>query len=478
MSEIADLSIQALSAEIRAHRLSPVEAVEACLRRIEDRDGELNSFLTICDESALAEARILADELTAGRWRGPLHGVPIALKDLFDTRGVRTTAASPIFTDRVPDGDATVVRFLRNAGAVILGKLNMHEFAFGSTSENPHFGDVRNPADPARVSGGSSGGSAAAVAAGLCFASLGSDTGGSIRVPASLCGIVGVKPTYGRVSRSGVVPLAWSLDHVGPMARTVADAATVLEAIAGHDPNDATTARRPVPFYAGALEPGVRGLRIGIPTVHFWEPLDPAVRRCAEDAVAHLRDAGVEVRQVYVPGTEIAAAAQAITIHAEAGDYHRATLQSHASQYGRDVRVRLLQGLFVTAADYLNAQRARARVRRDLFHCLNDIDALVTPTVPIPAPLLGCSETIMEGELYATRPLLVRNTGLFNLTGLPAVSVPCGNADGLPVGLQIAGRPWEEAVLLRLAAAVESATGNLPERGRPARIPIDQPGSQ
>jgi len=455
VSELTDLSLAELSAEIRTGRISPVEATEACLRRIDACDRTLNSFLTVTADAALADARRLADELAEGRYRGPLHGVPVALKDLFHTAGVGATAGSAILRDWVPEQDATVVRWLRNAGAVSLGKLNMHEFAFGATSENPHFGSVRNPADPERIAGGSSGGSAAALASGLCFGALGTDTGGSIRCPAALCGVVGLKPTYGRVSRAGVLPLAWSLDHVGPMARTVSDAALLLEAIAGHDPADLTSARRPTPPYSRLIEGGVRGLRLGVPGELFWTPLHPEVESAVRTAITALEAQGARVEEVSLPSLAYAPAAQSLLIYAEAAAYHERWLADRSAEYGASVRVRFAQGLFVDAGDYLNACRARALVRRDFAACLQNVDALLTPAVPIPAPLIGQADVQIGDFSASPQNLLLRNTGPFNLTGLPAISVPCGHAGGLPVGLQIAGRPWDEATVLRIALAVE-----------------------
>jgi aspartyl-tRNA(Asn)/glutamyl-tRNA(Gln) amidotransferase subunit A len=456
MSDLLDLSLSELSAQLRAGNVSPVEATTACLERIGERDGVLNSFLTVLAEPALAEARAREAELAEGRWRGPLHGVPIALKDLIHTAGVRTTSGSDVLREWVPDRDATVVRRLREAGAVLLGKLNMHEHAFGATSENPHFGPVRNPHDPERIAGGSSGGSAAAVAAGLCYGSLGSDTGGSIRCPAALCGIVGLKPTYGRVSRAGVLPLAWSLDHIGPMARTVTDAALMLEVIAGFDPADASSGRRAVPPYAARCEDAVRGLRVGLPREHFWRPAHPEVRAAALRAARVLEAEGAVVEEVSVPAMEFAQAAQSLTLCAEAAAYHRPQLTEHYARYGADVRMRLLQGLCISGTDYLDAQRARRAVRREFLDVLRTHDLLLTPAVPIPAPRVG--EVSVEVDGISAPPLfyLVRNTFPFNLTGLPAVTVPCGTVEGLPVGVQLAGRPWEETTLLRAARRIEA----------------------
>lgn len=449
-------SLARLSAAIRRGDVSPLEVTEACLRRIETLDGDLNSFLTVTGEQAVAEAREQTEELAQGRWRGPLHGIPIGLKDLFQTAGVRTTAGSRILAGWVPEQDATVVRWLREAGAVSLGKLHMHEFAFGATGENAHYGRSVHPDDPARLTGGSSSGSAAAVAAHLCYGALGSDTGGSIRCPAALCGIVGLKPTYGRVSRSGVVPLAWSLDHVGPMTRTVTDAALMLEAIAGHDPVDPTTSQLPVPPYARLLEGGVRGLRLGVPKQFFWDVIQPGVEQAVREAIALLAREGAEIVEVSLETTEIASAAQNAVICAEATAFHHARLRTHSAEYGRGVLQRLLFGLFISSSDYLAAQRARRRVQAELLDRLRDVDALLTPAVPVVAPVAG--EWVQAGDVYApSQYYMVRNTYLFNHTGLPAISVPCGRSEGLPVGLQIAGRPWDEATVLRIARAFERA---------------------
>lgn len=455
MSGLLSLPLTELSAEIRAGRVSPVEATEACLRRIDARDGVLNSFITVTADSALAEARERAEELAAGHWRGPLHGVPLALKDLFCTAGVRTTAGSASLRNWIPERDAAVVRRLRDAGAVLLGKLNMHEHAFGATSENPHFGPVHHPHAPKRIAGGSSGGSAAAVADGLCFGSLGTDTGGSIRCPAALCGVVGLKPTYGRVSRAGVLPLSWSLDHVGTITRTVADAAVLLEAIAGYDPADDTSAQVPVPPFSARLDRDIRGLRLAVPREHFWHPLHPGVREAIQAAISALEEAGATVDEISLPSMEYAPAAQSLILCAEAAAYHREHLTTHYAEYGADVRMRVLQGLGINATDYLDAQRARRVVRREFLEALRAYDAFLTPTVPVPAPLIGEQELEVDGISAPPLFFLLRNTSPFNLTGLPAASVPCGLADGLPVGLQITGQSWAEQTVLQLARSVE-----------------------
>lgn len=458
MSDLLSLSLTELSGEIRRGDISPVDATRGCLAAIEQRDSVLNSFLTVCADTALAQAEERAEELAQGEWRGPLHGVPVALKDLFETAGVRTTSGSAALRDHVPERDATVVRLLRNAGAIVLGKLNMHEHAFGVTNINPHFGPTCNPRDPDRMTGGSSGGSAAAVGGNLCFGALGSDTGGSIRCPSALCGIVGLKPTYGRVSRSGVLPLSWSLDHVGPMARTVADAALMLEAIAGHDPADATSARRPVPPFAARCEGGVKGLRLGLPREHFWHPVHPEIRDAVIRTAIRLEQAGAVIEECSLPSMEFAPIAQYFVLCSEAAAHHRKLLSERYGDYGPDVRLRVLQGLCISSGEYLDAQRARRLMRREFLEALQKYDAFLTPTVGIPAPYLDQTEVTANGISAPLLFFMMRNTFAFNLTGLPAVSVPCGTAEGMPAGLQIAGRPWEEATVLRIARTVEASS--------------------
>ena len=459
--ELPDLSLSELSEQIRSRSVSSVEATRACLERIERLDPLLNSFITVTAESALEQARHRDAERAAGSLRGPLHGVPIALKDLILTRGIRTTSGSDVLRDWLPPYSATVADRLEAAGAVLLGKLNMHEFAFGATSINPHYGPVRNPHDPTRITGGSSGGSAAAVAAGLCYGALGSDTGGSIRCPAALCGIVGLKPTYGRVSRYGVLPLAWSLDHVGPMTRTVRDAALMLQAMAGADPLDDTASSEPVPDYAAEVDAGVQGLRIGVPVEFFWHPVDPRVRERVLAGIELLARAGAEIREISLSTLDMARAAQTLTIYAEAAAAHRAMLRESSHRYGPTVRVRFACGLFVSGPDYLAAQQARRLVRRELARRFDEVDLIATPACPIPATRIDQKRVAVDGVEAPPQYFLVRNNGLFNLTGLPAVSVPCGLAGGLPAGLQLAGRPWEEGTVLRAARVVEQAVGPL-----------------
>jgi aspartyl-tRNA(Asn)/glutamyl-tRNA(Gln) amidotransferase subunit A len=447
------LSVAEAARLIRERRLSPLELAEACLDRVSALDGQLNAFITVTAEQALAEARQAAEEVARGRWRGPLHGIPVALKDIFDTAGVRTTAGSRILEQRVPASDAWVVARLKAAGAVLLGKLNLHEFAFGATGKNPHCGPVRNPWNADLISGGSSSGSGAAVAAGQCLFSLGTDTGGSVRIPSALCGIVGLKPTFGRVGRSGVFPLSWSLDHVGPMTRTVEDSAIVLQAIAGKDPGDPSSSDEPVPDYTSSIRSGIDGLRVGVPGRFFFESLDSDVKEAVSLAVSVLEALGARVDEFQPPyADEIPAAVTAIMMPEALAVHHR-WMRERPEDYGDDVRHRLELGALIQAVDYVHAQRLReASVRAWAEMVFGAFDVVVTPTCSIPAPPVDTSD-------LGTTLALVRLTNPINLLGAPAISVPCGfNAKGLPVGLQIIGRWFQEATLLRVAFAYEEAT--------------------
>lgn len=453
---LTSLSIAEAGEQIRRRALSPVELTRAYLDRIEARNPEVRCYLTVLAEQALAAASAAERDIASGHHRGPLHGIPVALKDLVMTRGIRTTCGSRILKDWVPDSDATVVVRLAAAGAILLGKLNMHEFAYGPTGVNPHYGTAANPWGKDRMPGGSSSGSGVGVAVGLCAGALGTDTGGSIRIPASLCGIVGLKQTYGLISRAGVVPLAWSLDHIGPMTRTVTDAALMLQALAGRDPADPSTAALPVPDYRRDLERDPRGLRVGVVRDVFFECLDPEVRTTVEAAAQALAGLGVRVEEVRIPRIRHAGPATFAIITAESMAYHEPYLKTRASEYGADVRARLLNGQFVLATQYLKAQRARHVLRADVDGVLRGVDALLTPTTPIPAPRTDEREATVEGATDDVRAWLTRCTRPFNLTGHPALSVPCGlTASGLPVGLQLVGRHFEEATLLRLGRAYE-----------------------
>jgi aspartyl-tRNA(Asn)/glutamyl-tRNA(Gln) amidotransferase subunit A len=447
------MTIAEVAQRVRRKELSPVEIIEECLRRIEELNPRLNAFITVMAESALEEARAAEEEISRGHWRGPLHGIPVALKDLIDTAGVRTTSASALHKGRVPREDAEVVRKLREAGAVIVGKNNLHEFAYGGSSLVSHFGDVHNPWDMKRIAGGSSGGSAASVPAGMACASIGTDTAGSIREPAALCGCVGIKPTYGRVSSRGVIPLSTSLDHVGPMAASVEDAAIVLQAIAGYDPADITSAEAPVTDYVSVLKEGARGLRVGVPRAYFFDDLDPEVASAMEHTLTGISTLGAPIKevQIEVPTDRMLQAAEAYAYHAE-------DVAKHPQLYQAETVRRIRTGEKVTAPEYMQKRRELEVARRNIRDVFAEVDLLVTPTTPLPAPAIA----ELRANAEALRPAelkLLRNTRPFNVWGLPAISVPCGfTPGGLPIGLQIAGPHWREDLALRLAYAYEQAT--------------------
>ncbi len=461
MSELVWSSMAALARLIATKEVSPVEVVGAYLERIEARDGELRAFITVCGDAALDAARRAEADLAAGRAAGRLHGVPYAAKDLYATRGVATTGGSRILAGSVPAEDATVVSRLGQAGAILLGKLNMHEFAYGPEGLNDHYGHARNPWDggEARVAGGSSSGSGVAVAAALAPGALGSDTGGSIRIPAALCGITGLKPTYGRVSRAGVLPLAWSMDHAGPMTRTAADGALLLEAMAGYDPADPSTSVLPVPDYSAALSGEAKGLRIGLLRAAFLDACAPEVAAAVEQAVAVLRGLGAQVDEVELPHlAEIPAAASAI-VGSEALAYHAEWLRTRPGEYQADVRERLRLGAFVSGAHYVRGQQLRALVRREIDGALTRRDLLLAPTTPFVAPRVGERQVSVGGHGVDVRTSLLRFTRPFNFSGHPACSAPCGfTAEGLPVGMQVIGRPFDEATVLRAVDAYQRAT--------------------
>jgi aspartyl-tRNA(Asn)/glutamyl-tRNA(Gln) amidotransferase subunit A len=446
-------TIAELSRRVRRREVSPVEITQECLRRTEELNPRLNAFITVMTKSALAEARAAEEEISRGHWQGPLHGIPVALKDLIDTAGVRTTSASALHQDRVPTEDAEVVRKLREAGAVIVGKNNLHEFAYGGSSLISHFGDVHNPWDVNRIAGGSSGGSAASVPAGMACAAIGTDTAGSIREPAALCGCVGIKPTYGRVSSRGVIPLSTSLDHVGPLSSCVEDVAIVLQAIAGYDPGDITSAEVAVTDYVSILKEGAKGLRVGVPRAYFFDDLDPEVASAMAHALTGIATLGAHIKEVRldVPTDRTLQAAEAYAYHAE-------DVAKHAELYQLETVRRIRTGEKVTAAEYVHKRRELEVARRNIRAVFAEVDLLVTPTTPLPAPTIA----ELRANAEALRPAelkLLRNTRPFNMWGLPAISVPCGfTQGGLPIGLQIAGPHWREDLVLRLAYAYEQAT--------------------
>lgn len=434
------MSIGEAASLLRSKRVSCVELTRLCLSRIQRLNARLNGFITLTPERAIEQARVLEAEASQGRWRGPLHGIPIALKDLFDTEGVRTTAASKQWFDRVPPKDADVVAGLKQAGAIVLGKLNMDEFAYNFTGETSAFGTSRNPWDPERTPGGSSGGSAVAVASGMCFAALGSDTGGSIRLPAALCGITGLKPTYGLVSTNGVAPLAWSLDHVGPMCRNAADAALMLQALTG----------RPVSYSSV----DVRALRIGVPRSLFYEGLDPEMAQAVAEATRVLAKLTAGSKDAVLPAIARSSNLRDLpafytdVIVAEAHAFHQHMLRKYPQRYHAGTRSSIKAGQTVTSATYINSRREMERLRAESKSLFADVDLLITPTAPGPAFKFG------SGSL-----VFLRNTAPWNLLGLPTVSIPCGfTTNGLPLGMQITGAAGRDDLVIAVADAYQQAT--------------------
>lgn len=458
MSDPTSLSLAEASRAIARRELSPRELTRACLERIERLNPRLNAFVLVTADRALAEAAHAEEELLAGQYRGPLHGIPIAFKDLYDTAGIETAAGSAVLRGRVPATDATVVRLLASAGAVMLGKTNTHEFAWGTTTNNPHTGPTRNPWDPERIPGGSSGGSGAAVAARCCPVALGTDTGGSIRIPAALCGCVGLKPTFGRVSRAGIIPMSWRFDHAGPLARTVEDVAITLNAISGYDPADFATVPAPPVNLSEALVPDIRGLRIGVPRDQFFGLLDAEVIVAIEEALEVFRGLGAHVDDVDPGFTREDVISAWRLVNVEGRLYHAPYLEQNPDAYSEELRAVLLQPLpepLDLAAAYLASYRVAEALRRTL----EGVDLLVAPTTMRPASRIGEDPVEVEGVQLSTGAAFASLTMPFNIAGIPAISLPCGfSGEGLPIGLQIAGRPFDEATVLRAAFAYECAT--------------------
>jgi aspartyl-tRNA(Asn)/glutamyl-tRNA(Gln) amidotransferase subunit A len=460
-SSLTILSIEQLAPLIAKRKVSPVEVLRAVLQRVERLNPVLNAYATVVPEKAMRQAMRAEREIAAGNYRGALHGIPIALKDNIWTAGIRTTAGSKILADFIPKSNATAVRKLYEAGAVLLGKTNMSEFASGATNDNAFFGPTRNPWDRKRITGGSSGGSAAAVSAGMCFAALGTDTGGSIRIPAALCGIVGVKPTAGRVSRHGVVPLSSSFDHLGPLARCVADAAIMLSAIAGYDRLDAQSVLKDPPDFAAGLGRRMAPARLGWPRQQFLERIDAAVKSAIEAAAAVFESLGGVVEEVSLPHVEEAVEPGMRMEYAEAARFHNAAgfLPGRAKEYDEHIRKRLERGAQMLAVDYLKAQELRAVVRADFETVFRNVDAILVPTVPVGAPRLGQATVSVDSHREPVRSALIGINPAANFTGLPAITLPCGfTPEGLPIGMQLIGRAFEERKLLRLAYAYEQAT--------------------
>jgi aspartyl-tRNA(Asn)/glutamyl-tRNA(Gln) amidotransferase subunit A len=450
------MTIWEAASALREGSISATELVDAALLQIERRNPELNAFITVCSDAALKRARDIDCRRRRGDTCGPLCGIPIALKDVFCTKGVRTTCGSRLFADYVPEFDSAVAARLEAAGAILIGKTGMHELAYGITSENPHFGTVQNPAAPGRIAGGSSGGSAAAVASEMVVAAIGTDTGGSIRIPASYCGIVGLKPTSGRVSRYGVLPLDFSLDHMGPLTRSVRDAALMLNAIAGHDDRDDSSSRSAVVDFEPPPEPSLRGARIGWPENFFLERVDPEVAAAVQRAAKLAESAGAIVVPTRAPDIAAINTVGRTVLLCEAAAIFGGDLAKRPEAFGEDVRLLLEQGALLPATTYINAQRLRRRMQTEFARLWTGIDVLLTPTTPTAAPPLATPSILIDGEMEDTRSAATRFTRSFNVLGIPAISIPCGfTSDRFPIGLQLAAPAFEERRLLEIACAIE-----------------------
>jgi aspartyl-tRNA(Asn)/glutamyl-tRNA(Gln) amidotransferase subunit A len=456
---VTDLTLTELAAAIAARKIGALDATEACLERIARLDGRLRAFITLDAEGARARARALDADSAAGRRRGALHGVPLAYKDLCHVPGLPTSCGTRTPEYFTSERECTAVARLSAAGAVTLGKLNMTELALGPFGDNPHHGNVDNPWKTGHVSGGSSSGSGAAVAAGLAFGALGSDTGGSIRLPAACCGIVGLKPTYGRVSRAGAMPLSWSLDHLGPMTRSVRDAALMLEIIAGHDPHDATSSHHAAGGIAAGLDASVRGLRVVLPENYYFDGVTDDVRAAVEEAARTLGTLGVRVERVRLPDPASLIDVANVLARCESSTIHARLARERPHELGAAVRARLEVGFHISAHDYLQAGRLRARLARTFVdEVFASADAVLTPTIPEPAPALATVTAPPVEEIVRRMGRFSRLTRPFNALGLPVLALPAGfSADGRPLGLSITGRPFDEATVLRLGYAWEQA---------------------
>ena len=455
MTAVTDLSLRDVAQRLRSKKVSPVEVTQACLDRIQAVEDKLTAFVLLTADAAMEAARQAEREIAAGQWKGELHGVPVALKDLYDIKGLPTTSSSKVRANYVAADDSACTTRLQQAGAVIVGKTHTHEFAYGISTPT-----TRNPWNIEHMPGGSSGGSAAVLAARGCYMGMGSDTGGSIRIPASVCGTVGLKPTYGRVSRYGVTSLSWSLDHVGPLTRTVADAAVCLSALAGHDPRDPGSADEPVTDYAAALDKGVKGLRLGVPMNYYFDHLDPELEALVRAAIDRLRTEGVKIRDIEIPLADQIMAVEFGLCLPEASAYHMEMLRERPDDYQEDVRLFLEAGEMVPATRYIQALRVR-QVMKDAWRRLFDqVDAVIAPAVASPATKVGQKTvTWSDGTEEPITPLFVRLSAPANVTGLPAMAVPCGFTQaGLPVGFQVIGRPFDEMTVIRIGDAYQRMT--------------------
>ena len=459
-ADLAYSSIAELAPRVRSGELTAVALVENSLARVGELEGSLNAFIEVYEDDALDAARALDQSAARGDYRGPLHGMPLALKDLVDVAGKVTTGGSRILRDNVAASDATITRRLRDAGAIILGKLNLVEFAFGAAGLNAHYGPAHNPWNTERITAGSSSGSGAAVAAGVVYGAIGSDTGGSIRMPAALCGIAGLKPTYGRVSRAGVLDLSWSCDHVGPMTRRVSDTAHMMNALAGHDPADPASSEAPVPDFTEALGRGLDGIRIGLPRDYFFDDLDPQIEAAVRAAAAAMEREGATLVDLDMPWVSTGRQINLAVLMPEALSVHERWLKERRDEYGPMVRARLESGLGISAIDYIRAQRARRGFNERMAEAMRDVDVLLTPTVPVQTPTIEeCTPPPGQVTDWASARLPVF-TSIFDVTGTPSLSVNCGfTEDGMPIGMMISGKPFDEVTVLRVGDAYETLAG-------------------
>lgn len=460
-------SVEELAPLLASKSLSPVELTKAILDFAEESQPKINSYMAFYREEALARAKEVEQEILQGHYKGMYHGIPMALKDNLYFKDKITTMSSKIHKDFVSDYDATVVEKLRDAGVIFTGKLSMHEYAWGITNNNPHYGPVRNPWDLDKIPGGSSGGSGAAVAAGASVASLGTDTAGSIRIPSSACGIVGLKPTHGRVSKYGCYPLAWSLDHIGPMTKTIKDAAGMLEVIAGFDHRDPTCVNVPVDNYEKQLTGKIKDLVIGINEEYFFNNVDADVEKAVRASIQSLVDSGAKVEVVRIPSLQYAEWAELVTSLSEAAAIHHSDLQKRPQDFGDDIRLLFELGELPSAVDYLQAQQVRRQIKQEFTEIFNKVDVLISPTLPVVASTIGDDFAELNGKKVDLIDNIIRFTGPSNLTGLPALSVPCGFKGNLPIGLQIIGPAFKEGRILNVGYAVEQAN---PQRNRKPNI--------
>ncbi|MGN7385490.1 amidase [Sporosarcina sp. SAFN-015] len=443
---------------IREKKVSPVEVVNQLLDRIDSVDASLNSFITVLDkEEALAQALKAEKEIESGVYKGPLHGVPIGVKDMIYTKDMKTTMGSEIYQDFIPTYDAFVVEKLREAGAIIIGKQNTHQFAYGPTGDRSHYGPVHNPHNTEKMTGGSSSGSAAAVAANLSYGSLGTDTGGSVRIPASFCGVVGMKPTFGRVSKRGVYPLSWNLDHVGPITRSVLDNALLLNAIVAYDEQDPNAVKSEVEDFTEGIENGIEGLTIGLPTKFFFDDMNEDVRRSVENSINVLREMGVVFKDVELPDMNEITESHRVILRSDAYELHEEHLKDHPNKWDDEVKERLLTGVEEKGSSYSRALKARQNAKAQFNKVFEEVDAILTPTVPILPPKINERHVeLNQDKEQHIRWTIIKLTAPTNFTGLPSLSVPCGfSKDGMPIGVQFIGKDFNEALLYKIGYALE-----------------------